>query len=261
MFGLSQNVKNLYPSRKVYDRMVFDMKTGKRKIEEQKAREYRGPFAGLMPNSHPKSVKSLGELQQAITPISAGLGERIPWVWYHRQTYTDNSTVSLDFFNETGTVTDTNFQAANQIPAPMYFELYHIGIYFDLAVSLEDTTGTGSAGGSLNDLIGLMDGIFTLNMAQKVYYQAPIFTLPAGGGASGVIAMAETLTAADGHVLQQGTNGVPDLRNRANLWGDIIIPHNQFIGANLTWAAAVNTQIGNVDIYVYLDGYLYRRVL
>lgn len=194
-----------------------------------------------MANQRPKAMKNWEALKASITPFIPGEGERIPWTWYHRQTYTDNVTTQLTFFNATGVLTTTNMQAAGQIPSPMYFDIYHLGIWFKVAES-----ATGYIDTSL-----LLDSFATLSIAQKVYYQGPSWLLPPGGGNGGQTAIATNST---------GSNGVPDIRNRASFWGDVTIPHNQNFSLVMDWAAAVNLA-GNVDIIVFLDGYLYRRVL
>lgn len=194
-----------------------------------------------MPNSRPKIMKNWDALKASITPMVAGEGERIPWTWYHRQTYTDNVTTQLTFFNATGVLTTTNMQAAGQIPAPMFFEVYHIGIWFDFMAFATQYT----------DLALLIDSIVTFQVAQKVYWQGPTWMLPPGGGVDGQTAIATDQTA---------RNGIADLRNRYAFWGDITIPHNQNFSVVMDWAAAANIA-ANVDIIVVMDGYLYRRVL
>jgi hypothetical protein len=186
-------------------------------------------------------MKNWAELQRSITPMIAGEGERIPWTWYHRQAYVDNTTTQLTFFNATGVLTTTNMQAAGQIPAPMFYDVYHIGIWIDQIAFATQYV----------DVQGLLDSIVTLQVAQKVYFQAPAWMLPPGGGVDGQTAIATDSTA---------RNGVADLRNRYAFWGDITIPHNQNFSVVMDWAAAVNIA-ANVDIVCALDGYLYRRVL
>jgi hypothetical protein len=186
-------------------------------------------------------MKTWSQLQQGITPMVPGEGERIPWVWYHRQAYVDNTTTTLTFFNAVGVPTTTNMQAAGQIPAPMYYDIFHLGVWFDL--------GTGAA--VYTDLAGLIDSVVTLNIAQKDYFQSPTWMLPPGGGTDGQTAIATDQTT---------SNGWRSLQNRYNFWGDITIPHNQNFFVRMDWAAAVNIA-ANTDIIVALDGYLYRRVL
>jgi hypothetical protein len=215
-----------------------------------------------MPNQRPKSMKSFAELQRSVTPMLGNEGERVPWTWFHRVNYVSGTTTQLTFFNVTGVPTTTNMDAGGQIPAPMYYDIYHLGIYFDLPVSTLNAAGTLTIqGGALNDVVNLSDGIARLTVAQKLQFFSPIWQLPPGVGAFGQLAAAGTFTAEDYNVFQQGTQGVPDLRNRYNFWGDITLPHNQSFFLQLDWAAAVTLNNGNTDIIAILDGYLYRRVL
>jgi len=215
-----------------------------------------------MPNVRPKKIKSWAELRAGITPGMPGEGgERIPWTWYSRKTYIDAVTTSLVFFDATGVPTTTNMQAASQIPAPMFFDVYHLGVYFDLPPSVTAIVAAAGITGAIDDLVNLVDGVVRFNVAQKRYWESPIWQAPAGAGVVSRMAAAGTYTATDGDWFNHAINGLPDLRNRLNFWGDITIPHNQHFEVTLDWASAVNTAVGNVDIIVYLEGFLYRRVL
>lgn len=227
---------------KIYHKLVIGP-NGKPML--QKVRRYLGEVGQLMPNAHPTTVKSNAELEANITPTSPDGKERIPWVWYHRQTYTDNVTTQLIFFQATGVISTTNMQAAGQIPAPQFYDIYHVGVYFDLI--------DGAA--AFTDLVGLIDSFCTLSIANKAYWIGPTWLLPAGGGAFGNVDNG-TVAAA----LEWAQNGIPDQRNRYSYWGDITIPHNQNFAFQMDWLAAVNIA-ANVDIIVAMDGYLYRRVL
>jgi hypothetical protein len=232
------------PERLITYKAVLNMKTGKTLLS--RARKYRGPIVEAMPNAHPTTVKSSAELQAGITPTNGSQLERIPWEWYHKQTYTDNTTTQLIFFQTSaGGLNTTNMQAGGQIPAPMYYDLYHIAVYFQLP--------DGAA--AFTDLVGLLNSVSQFTIAQKQYWLGPTWNLPAGGGAFGTVDNG-TVAAA----LEWAQNGIPDQRNRYSFWGDITIPHNQNFAFQMDWAAAVNTA-ANVDITVVLDGYLYRRVL
>lgn len=213
-----------------------------------------------MPNGRPKDLKSFDQLRQSISPI-LGDNERIPWTWYHRQSYTSGTTTQMIFFQATGGITTTNMQAAGQIPAPMFFTVYHIGVYFDLPVSNAAVVASNTGAGALNDTVNLLDGVLSFKIAQKSYFESLIWELPPGAGAYGNLAISATYTATDGDQQQNATNGVPDLRNRYMFWGDIIIPHNQNFAVQLDWASAVTLNNGNTDIIVYLDGFLHRRIL
>lgn len=250
-----------------FNEVVIDVKSGKI-LRRIRAKHGNGPLgqniAHLMPSVRPPKMKTWDDLARGVTPLVPGnvAGERVPWTWYHRRTYTSGTTTTLTFFDTTGVPTTTNMEAQGQIPAPMYFDIFHLGIYYDLPVSTLNAAGTLTVqGGALNDVVNISDGIATLSIAQKLYHRTFQWLCPPGGGPLGQLSSAGTFTAEDYNVFQQGTNGSPDLRNRNCFWGDITIPHNQNFSVVLDWAAAVTLNNGNTDIIVYLDGYLYRRVL
>lgn len=85
--------------------------------------------------------------------------------------------------------------------------------------------------------------------------------LPCGGGPEGTLAIAGTFAAPNQVQQQYANNGIPDLRNRYSFWGDITLPHNQNFLWRLTWSAALTLAAGNTNVRVWMDGYLYRRVL
>lgn len=217
-----------------------------------------------MANMRTKTVKTWAQLRQSIAPMLPGEPERIPWTWFDSATYTSGTTTQLDFFQtiQTDRVLG-NMQAAGQIPAPMYFDLHHLGIYFDLGPSGIAVAATIASPitGALNDVVNLIEGSVSFQIAQKDYWTGKVGMCPPGYGPKGDLAIAGTYTATDGDQIQQGTNGIPDLRNRNNFWGDLTIPHNQNFLVRLNWTSAVTLQAGNTTIVVYLDGFLYRRVL
>jgi hypothetical protein len=98
-------------------------------------------------------------------------------------------------------------------------------------------------------------------VADKDYWQGSQFMLPCGGGPDAALSVAGTYTAGQGQALQFANNGVADLRNRYSFWGDITLPHNQNFLWRLTWSAPLTLALGNSSIRVWMDGYLYRRVL
>jgi hypothetical protein len=187
----------------------------------------------------------------------------IPWVWYDSATYTSTTTTSLDFFSTVQTdKVIGNMEAAGQIPAPMYFQIFHLGIYpliEPLAVNIGD--GTMLQLGASNDMFNLLAGNADLQIAQKSYWNAPIFLCPPGAGVEAAVTAMGTYTAESSSTFEVATNGVADLRNRNNFWGMIVIPHNQNFRLRCTWSAALTLAAGNSVIRAYLDGYLYRRVL
>jgi hypothetical protein len=219
-----------------------------------------------MANVRTKTVKTWGQLQQSIAPMLPGEPERIPWTWFDTVGYVSGTTTQLDFFQavQTDRVLG-NMQAAGQIPAPMYFDLHHLGVYFDLPVSgvTDPAPAAAVATGTLNDLVNLVEGSLSLQIAQKEYFSTKISACPGGVGPSGALALGGSdVAATSSNYIQQGTNGIPDLRNRNNFWGDLTLPHNQNFLVRLNWTAAVTLYAaGTYPIVVFLDGYLYRRVL
>jgi hypothetical protein len=220
-----------------------------------------------MPNQHPKGAgKTIQELTAGITPMLPGQPERIPWTWFDTQTYVSGTTTTLDFFQSVNADKNlSNMVAAGQIPSPQFFDLYHCSIAYLVPFSAVVPTVTAPPlTGALLDVDRLSQGAALFNVASKDYWQGPQLALPCGGGPDARISGYATGTEATAFsaVAQYATNGNPDLRNRYNFWGDITLPANQNFIWRLTWTAALtfapNTNRG---IKVWMDGYLYRRVL
>jgi len=215
-----------------------------------------------MPNIKPHRLKTFAQLRRGVTPLVPGQPEVIPWVWYDTQTYTSGSTTQLDFF--TSVQSDKvrgNMEAAGQIPAPMFFDLYHMKVAFHLPPGDTAVAAAMPITGVVNDAHNLSLGSIELVIAQKVYWKGKIYQCPAGGGIHPIFDITGTYTATDGDLFQYATNGLPDIRNVNNFFGMITIPHNQSFFVRCTWSAALTLANGNTDIAVSLDGYLYRRVL
>jgi hypothetical protein len=219
-----------------------------------------------MPQQHPREVKTVQTLAAGITPMLPGQPERIPWTWFDTQLYVSGTTVTLDFFQATNADKNlSNMVAAGQIPAPQFFDLYHASIAYLVPFSAVVPTVTAPPlTGALNDVDRLSQGAALFQVANKDYWQGPQFALPCGGGPDARLAFAATGTEATAFssTAQYATNGNPDLRNRYNFWGDITLPHNQNFLWRLTWTAAL-TFAPSTDrrIKIWMDGYLYRRVL
>lgn len=247
-----------------YRKLIIDIKTGKRTFS--KPLYFKGTPLSMMPNAHPSSMKTQQQLQSQLTPVDASGNtavERIPWIWYHAQTYTSASTTQLIFFQTTGAIATTNMQQAGVIPSPQYYDVYHIGFYWQMPVSNVAVVASNTPAGAANDLIALVNSVATFTIAQKEYYKAHMWLLPPGAGIRSIIAIAGTYSSVDGDQQQQATLGIPDLRNRSSFWGDITIPHQQNFALQVDWASAVTIGGGggNPVVVAYLDGYLYRRAL
>jgi len=216
-----------------------------------------------MPQVRLAHFKTQEELQRSITPLFAAQGEVIPWVWFDSATYVSGTTTQLDFFQTVqADKTLGNMQAAGQIPAPMYYDLYHLGIYLNLPpTALAIAATLTPATGALNDAHGLILGSVSFAVAQKNYFESKIYMCPAGAGLNHNVAVYGTLTAPNAQAYQIAQNGMPDPRARNCFWGGLTIPHNQNFLVRLNWSAALTLAAGNTAISISLDGYLYRRVL
>lgn len=215
-----------------------------------------------MPQQHPRNVKTIAELAAGITPMLPGQPERIPWTWWDTQTYVSGVSTTLDFFQNVNADKNlSNMVAAGQIPAPMFFDLYHCSVSYLLPATTSAIIAAPTNDGALEDVRNLQVGAALFQIANKDYFQASQMCLPAGSGLHGYLAASGTFAAPNLVQQQFANNGVPDLRNRYNFWGDITIPHNQNFLWRLTWTAAITLAAGNTPIRVWMDGYLYRRVL
>lgn len=215
-----------------------------------------------MPNQWKKHVKTIQELSAGITPMLPGQPERIPWTWYDTQTYVSGTTVSLDFFQTVNNdKTLSNMVAAGQIPAPQFFDLYQASVCYLIPVTSSGIIAAPTATGGYTDVRNLSSGSVNFQVAQKDCWQGSQFMLPCGGGPVGDIVIAGTFAAPNQVQQQTASNGNPDLRNRYTFWGDITLPHNQNFLWRLAWSAPITLVAGNTAIRVWMDGYLYRRVL
>ena len=216
-----------------------------------------------MANIKPKGIKTFNQLRRGITPMIPGQPEMIPWQWFDTQTYVSGTTTQLDFFS---TVQSDkvlgNMEAAGQIPSPMFFDLYHLGVFMNVPpAELGGAALLSGAAGAINDVHTLSIGSIELNIAQKTYWKGKIFMCPAGAGAAARLAIAGTYTADRSQALDYATNGDPNLKNRNDFFGMITIPHNQNFFIRCNWTSALTLNNGNTGLIITMDGYLYRRVL
>lgn len=215
-----------------------------------------------MPQQHPKGVKTVQDLAAGITPMLPGQPERIPWTWFDTQNYVSGTTTRLDFFQTVqADKTLGNMVAAGQIPSPQFFDIYHASIAYLLPATASAIIAAPTNDGAIEDVRNLSNGAASFQIANKEYWNGKQFALPCGGGPVGNLAVAGTFAGTDLIQREFANNGVADLRNRYNFWGDITIPHNQNFIWILTWSAPITLANGNTPICVWMDGYLYRRVL
>ena len=249
-----------------YQKVGIDIESGQIIPSETQIIAYDGKFDQAMPNVRLKGVPTNDELKNWVSPSAMGQPEGIAWTFYDTQSYTSTTTTQLDFFQTVQTdVVLGNMRAAGQLPNPMWFQLYHIGIYFQIPpVLIAVSTGTTivPATGALNDVRQLLNGVFTLSIADKIYYQAKIGMAPAGYGPNPSQAVAGTFGSTSAFTLDYAQNGVPDLRNRNCFWGTIIVPPTQNFIVRMNWTTALTLLVTSpCPIVANLDGYLFRRVL
>lgn len=215
-----------------------------------------------MPNQWRKQVKTIQELSAGITPLMPGQPERIPWTWFDTLTYTSGTTTTLDFFQAVNADKNlSNMVAAGQIPSPQFFDLYQCSIAYLIPVTSSGIVAAPTATGAVTDVRNLSNGAVNFQVASKDYWQGPQLALPCGGGPEAVVSIAGTYAAPNQVQKEFANNGIPDLRNRYSFWGDITLPHNQNFLWRLTWSAPITLLAGNTSVKVWMDGYLYRRVL
>jgi len=248
-----------------YQRVVYDVRTGRELQHLRKAFRYRGKVSEAMPNVRLKAVPTNDQLNNTTTPIAPGQPEGIAWTWFDQETYTSGTTTQLDFFQTVQTDgTLGNMQAAGQLPNPMYFQIYHIGVFVRIppqSVTAAAAADVNPQTGSINDVHALINGTLQLSIADKIYYQSKIGMNPAGYGPNTSQAITGTFGAGTWQSTDYATNGVPDLRNRNCFWGTLIIPPTQRFLVRMNWTAAITLKAGSQGIVTAMDGYLFRRVL
>lgn len=193
------------------------------------------------------------QLVALANPSSAALPEALPYVLYDTLTYTDNSTVRLNFFQQVTTNDLTNMEIAGSLADPQFFRIYSIG----MDILRDATTGAGVPAGAIDDVHKLAltaRAYWTFTMSQKRYGPIPLSFLHASGGATGM--SAGTFAATTN--IEFANNGVFD----GGYWvgGSLVIPPKIAFNLEVNWPAAVDLT-ADVKIRVWLAGVLFRRVL
>lgn len=192
------------------------------------------------------------ENQKAIPP-SGRSPEAIWHMIYDTKVYTDNSTVSLNFFDSTnvGTLDLCNMELPGQFPAPQVFNIH--GIYCDMWTAIGVSTSATNTG-NINDIMLLLfvgRPRWQLTLQQKGYGPYPLRVLH-GTGAPAVFGFSS-----DGaEILQQAA---ADRSPGWNYNGSITIPSNTAFQFNITWAAAQDLT-ADWRIQISMTGKLSRAV-
>lgn len=185
--------------------------------------------------------------------------ERIGWMYWDRQTYVDNSTTRLVFFQQVRTLKrDGNIPLAGQLSNGMDFYIRSIRVIPIIRPRLDAGAGAAGAQVGIADDLALLynDGVLSIDILNKPYGEWPMFVLLPG---TGLIAnMASFQTAAATGLETIVSYGNPDNRSVYTLATPLMVPRQTNFVISLDWATAVNTQSGNVDLDVAIDGHLER---
>lgn len=192
------------------------------------------------------------EANKAIPP-SGRSPEAIWHVIYDTKVYTDNSTVSLNFFDSAnvGTLDLTNMELPGQFPAPQIFDIH--GVMCDLWTAAGVSTSATNTG-NINDIYLLVfvgRPRWLLTLQQKAYGPYPLTTLH-GSGAPTVFGFSS-----DGAEILQVASS--DRTPGWNYNGSITIPPQTAFQFNITWAAAQDLT-ADWRVRVLMSGKLSRAV-
>jgi hypothetical protein len=194
----------------------------------------------------------VAENQKAIPP-SGRSPEAIWHLIYDTKVYTDNATVSLNFFDSAnvGVLDLSNMEVAGQFPAPQVFDIH--GVFLDLWTAAGVSTGATTVG-NVNDIMLLLfvgRPRWILTIQQKNYGPYPLISLH-GLGAPQVVVSQTVATVSQ----QQAAN---DRSPGWNYNGSITIPAQTAFQFNITWAAAQDIT-ADWRIRVSMTGKLSRAV-
>jgi hypothetical protein len=195
------------------------------------------------------------EWQDYVTQSPVAL-EVIPDQLYSTLTYTDNTTLQLDFFAAVAANQGlSNMTQPGMLPNPQSFLIQAIRIFFRTTVMTVDMAASAAnLVGTVNDEVLLVNtGRLVLTIGQKVYGPWRLWTMPAGS------AVVPQLAAAGGEAASQvSTYG----QMMGPLWGMfphlMIAPLQNFV-ASMLWPAAIDLSADMV-IEVLLDGQRARAV-
>jgi len=175
--------------------------------------------------------------------------EVIPDQLYDTQTYVDNATVQLTYFNTTPANESVgNMVQPSTLPQPESFLIQAPRVNFHSLVETDDAGAAGPLASQMNDIALLINtGRFLLTIGNKRYGPWRLWMLPAGSGLKVNMASA----GAEAANLVHGYGAT-----RGALWGlfpHLMISPLQQFRVDLLWPAAVNLT-ANMLIEVMFDG-------
>lgn len=208
---------------------------------------------GLVAPKAAQQAKPKALLKAIANPSSASQPEAVPWFFFSRKTYVDNSTTQLTFFDDSPARGFGNL-IGGSLPVPQYFEILSFG-----ADLLRNPTAAAAAQvGAISDIQRLWftsTAIWNFSMSNKVWGDFPTSVLHPSGGVQG---FGFGSTTADTFAVQYANNGYPDGGFPMN--GAIVIPPKTNIAVTVTWPTAVDLT-ADMDIRFWMFGILHRRVL
>lgn len=186
--------------------------------------------------------------------------ETIGWQWWDTQTFVSGTTTSLtQFFNVRATPDLGNMEVAFQLAAPKAFLIRAIRFFVKQRPSTISPV-TSPQTGNFDNIAQLINtGVFTFTIGNKQYAQNALWTLTAGGGASGAMAAANSTVAASNY-FDYAQSGIADPRAVYTLAKPLFIPPQMNFNAVVTWPAVITLAGGNTTVCFLLDGDLLRPV-
>lgn len=191
----------------------------------------------------PFEAKTEKQVIADATPPSGSSTEAIWDQIYDSQTYVDNTTVNLKFFQTTSTDdTLSNQTSGGMLTDPETFQIYNIclDVLQTAPVSIAQAAGALTEVGALNNLALLLLGItarptWTLRASNKDYGPYSLTLLGGTGGPIG-LGWGSSIATSSGSVQYART----DSNSGWNYWGAVIIKPIQNYGITLKWFAAAN---------------------
>lgn len=173
---------------------------------------------------------------------------------WHTQTYTDNSTTSLSFFNAVTSGITGNMELAGAISFPKSFIIRAVRYVPQVSNSFQATAAVVAVWNDLSLLS--FNSYHTLRVLDKEYLRVPSIMLPSGTGL-GNNAAAGTFTAPA--VVGAGNWGIADPRATYILLDPLWLETQVAFTYTQTWSAAQDIS-GNQSITIVFDGQFVRPV-
>ena len=189
------------------------------------------------------------------TPPSGGAEEAIWHQIYDSQTFTDNVTTRMVFFQAANADrTLSNMDQGGALPRPQKLQIYNVCC--DILSTIPVTT-SATLTGALNDLALLIFGLaqrptWTLNISQKAYGPYSLTALGGTGGPVGFIG------SSDGAEILQYAKNDPSVG--WNYFGRVIIPEQVNFNTEINYAATADISENKLFRFS-LFGVLNRRSL